>query len=371
MCEKKKATVFVVMPFKNNFLDIYKHLKSQFTDYNFSNAGDAGNPQAILKDIIQPIYDADVIIADLTGLNPNVMYELGIAHAMDKKTIIITQDDISLLPFDLKSYRVIHYEEHFKKITEMLEVLEKYLSGAMDGSVAYSNPVKDFCIKMDSSASLAVISQCLPTVQNNSSKGFLDFLADLEENMELLIDDMRIHISDLNDMNKSIHEATDKIKSVSGSGAASFIRKETRKVAITVSDYNTKLKLHNKTFTNIWQNICSDMFGLLENKHLNHPKNIKDLIGTVPAMIQLHKNVETVKESVKIFVLALNSQKGLNKELDKSIDTLDKDLTHFLEIQNNVTNDIKGILNKQKFIIDTEIYCKILKDNDMLHFLDN
>ena len=54
-------------------------------------------------------------LADLTGLNPNVMYELGIAHSFNKKTIMITRDDLGSLPFDLKQYRAKDYSTHFKK----------------------------------------------------------------------------------------------------------------------------------------------------------------------------------------------------------------------------------------------------------------
>ena len=77
-----------------------------------------------MRDIIEPIYKADVVIADLTGLNPNVMYELGIAHTFNKKTIIITKDDLSKLPFDLKQYRAKDYSIHFKKFAELIEYLK-------------------------------------------------------------------------------------------------------------------------------------------------------------------------------------------------------------------------------------------------------
>ena len=50
----------------------------------FSHAGEEGNQQNILKDIIQPIYEADVIIADLTGLNPNVLYDLAEINYISK-----------------------------------------------------------------------------------------------------------------------------------------------------------------------------------------------------------------------------------------------------------------------------------------------
>ena len=78
------------MPFADEFFESYEMLKSRFYDeFDFSHAGDEDNQQNILADIIPPIYNADIVLADLTGLNPNVMYELGIAHSLNKKTIMI------------------------------------------------------------------------------------------------------------------------------------------------------------------------------------------------------------------------------------------------------------------------------------------
>ena len=62
----------------------------------------------ILRDIVLHLDQAALVCADLTGLNPNVMYELGIRHGFTKKTILLTQD-ISELPFDLRSYHAIEY----------------------------------------------------------------------------------------------------------------------------------------------------------------------------------------------------------------------------------------------------------------------
>ena len=53
---------------------MYEMIKMKFAEkYEFTNAGEEGNQQNIMRDIIEPIYRADVVIADLTGLNPNVM----------------------------------------------------------------------------------------------------------------------------------------------------------------------------------------------------------------------------------------------------------------------------------------------------------
>lgn len=80
----ERSKVFVIMPFSDDFFESYEMLKEHFQDdFEFSHAGDEDNQQNILADIISPIYAADVILADLTGLNPNVMYELGLAHSFN------------------------------------------------------------------------------------------------------------------------------------------------------------------------------------------------------------------------------------------------------------------------------------------------
>ncbi|NPA39327.1 MAG: hypothetical protein GXO57_02645 [Thermodesulfobacteria bacterium] len=54
----------------------------------------------IIKDILDNLYKADLVIADLTDQNPNVFYELGVRHTLSNKTILIAQD-ISYIPSDL------------------------------------------------------------------------------------------------------------------------------------------------------------------------------------------------------------------------------------------------------------------------------
>jgi len=56
-----------------------------------------------------PIQQSRLCIADLTGRNPNVLYELGIAQTLGKPCILLTQD-INDVPFDIRQYRVIQYD---------------------------------------------------------------------------------------------------------------------------------------------------------------------------------------------------------------------------------------------------------------------
>jgi hypothetical protein len=65
--------------------------------------------QAIIQDIWRSIRQARVIVAELSGRNPNVMYEIGLAHAIGKPIVLLTrnQEDV---PFDLRALRYIYYD---------------------------------------------------------------------------------------------------------------------------------------------------------------------------------------------------------------------------------------------------------------------
>ena len=57
-----------------------------------NRAQDLSSARNILADIVQGIEGATIVVADLTDLNPNVFYEVGIAHALQKPVILLTQD---------------------------------------------------------------------------------------------------------------------------------------------------------------------------------------------------------------------------------------------------------------------------------------
>lgn len=63
----------------------------------------------IVRDIRQHIQGASICVADLTGLNPNVVYETALAHAAGIPVILITQDDVKSLPFDIRNLRTIQF----------------------------------------------------------------------------------------------------------------------------------------------------------------------------------------------------------------------------------------------------------------------
>ncbi len=63
----------------------------------------------ILEKIREMIIESDLIIADISHRNPNVFYELGLAHAYDKPVILITGDEINETPSDIRHFEFMKY----------------------------------------------------------------------------------------------------------------------------------------------------------------------------------------------------------------------------------------------------------------------
>lgn len=143
-----KPTCFVLMPLAEEYKEVYEHAiapAAKALGFDCHRADHASGPSAIISDIIKAIFAADVIIADVSGSNPNVFYELGIAHAIDNKTLVICEKTDRKLPFDLASYRVIFYHRSIDGIEKDLRSkIERDLSKLASWKAHPTNPVQDF-----------------------------------------------------------------------------------------------------------------------------------------------------------------------------------------------------------------------------------
>ena len=112
--ESMPRTCFAIMPFGDPFDELYQEvIKESLEEINFTvvRADELYGSKPIMEDILGGIESAEIVIADLTGKNPNVFYELGITHSrkINDNVIIVTQD-LEDIPFDLRPYRTIQYK---------------------------------------------------------------------------------------------------------------------------------------------------------------------------------------------------------------------------------------------------------------------
>jgi len=103
---------FVLMPFSEKFDAVYRTLIAPVvTDLGLTvvRADELSARGSIIEQIRVAIQQARLCVVDLTGNNANVMYEFGLAQAAGKPTVLLSQD-VSRLPFDVKSQRIIIYD---------------------------------------------------------------------------------------------------------------------------------------------------------------------------------------------------------------------------------------------------------------------
>jgi len=108
--QKESKYIFVIMPLKAEFDDVYKTIRTacgKFPGVTFDRADDWSQTGRITDQIVAALKAAHLIIADITEQNPNVMYELGYAHALGKHVIVLNAGQGS--PFDVADYRQILY----------------------------------------------------------------------------------------------------------------------------------------------------------------------------------------------------------------------------------------------------------------------
>lgn len=124
-----KPFAFVLMPFEANFDDIYKlgiQAAARETGIVAERVDEQTYSESILERIYRQIQAADFIVADMTGKNPNVFYEVGYAHALDKLVTLLTKS-ASDIPFDLKHHRHIVYDGSIQTLKAKLEIEFKWL----------------------------------------------------------------------------------------------------------------------------------------------------------------------------------------------------------------------------------------------------
>ncbi len=107
-------SAFVVMPFHSHYeVEYQRVIKPAVEAAGLACArGDEIYARAeIIQDVWRAIREARVIVAELSGRNPNVMYEVGLAHAIGKPIILLTRNEEDV-PFDLRALRYVYYDQN-------------------------------------------------------------------------------------------------------------------------------------------------------------------------------------------------------------------------------------------------------------------
>ncbi len=128
----RRPYAFVIMPFDSEFDSIYQNILTAAANANMkcTRMDEILFVGDIVERIVYEIKRADIIIAETTGQNPNVFYELGIAHALEKPVALLV-DSHENIPFDIRAKRHIVHRGDAKQLREQLEKLLTNLRGEL------------------------------------------------------------------------------------------------------------------------------------------------------------------------------------------------------------------------------------------------
>ncbi len=150
-------TCFVIMPVQREGTEDYDHFKALYENvikatvaplgYDVVRADEVQKSGAITRDIVLRLAQAHLVVADLTALNPNVFYELGVRHSLRGQGTVMILDELRTdsIPFDLGAYRVIKFRGEITGLAKIRHELTAFVEGLRIGEEDYrDNPVHDW-----------------------------------------------------------------------------------------------------------------------------------------------------------------------------------------------------------------------------------
>jgi hypothetical protein len=127
--EGAQPKAFIVMQFSSPYDEVYRDaIQPLVAEVGFEpvRVDDIFEPTIIINDIKNSIAEASVVIAEVSEANPNVYYEVGLSHALEKPTFLLAQKGTKL-PFDVGPHRCIFYETTIPGRARLQEALRRSL----------------------------------------------------------------------------------------------------------------------------------------------------------------------------------------------------------------------------------------------------
>lgn len=167
---------------------VLKHLvkKALEPNYEVERADDIKRPGVITVQIVQQVFDADLVVADLSELNPNVYYELAIRHATKKPAVHIISAGQEI-PFDVQQMRVVHYDlTNPDSLEEARGKLREYAGAIEQGEtvvtpVQFAQILQSLKADEDRDKQLLALFESLTLGISNLQVGMGELLQDLRE----------------------------------------------------------------------------------------------------------------------------------------------------------------------------------------------
>ncbi len=339
----KKLDIFVAMPFGGKFDLIYRHLiKTPLATegHKVRRADDEPEYQNILETIIQGISNTDLIIADLTGENANVYYELGIAHTLKKPTIQIVQNVDDIL-FSLHSYNTIRYSINSDGSSELAT---RILNMIEQDNHKFSNPFNDFSagpkeiIKLPRSSGIDDnVDDDEEVATDDSDYSRLDASADVEEAMNEIASitkEISLDISKITEKTKARNAEANKLKSKPNQQRLqSKLLRVLQQFASDLNEFSDNVNQKTPDLKEAWIKLDQGLGHVLLISNIENQPDLEATLSLLDQMNDLRDKQGTAIKSTEGFRDSQKNLTGLsrvsNRAVRNSVKTIDKLLGEF------------------------------------------
>lgn len=321
---QQEQFAFVLIPFEEKFDLIYKYLiipSLESAGYKVKRADSLLDQQNIMKDIIVNIDSASLIVAEITSLNPNVMYELGIAHALLKPTILLTQS-IKDVPFDLRSYRIINYTTSLDEDEKLKKNLMAIALKLKEGALSFGNPVSDFA-PSKRSAPREMIS--IPSEEKEEEKeeyGVLDFSVGANQAMEGITGFLNLITEKSTNLSNKMKARTAEVNALSGRGTpetTSRVHKIAKAMGSDMVQYSNEIELEFPKMNDVWERFVENTTNLFAAVQIETAEDRE-------ALLQAKRTTEEARDAFGFALGSTNSAKeaisglkGISRDLSLGV----------------------------------------------------
>ena len=340
-----RKRVFVIMPFGGEFDAIYEEIiQEPFADagYDVIRADAIRGSENILSSIIKLLNASELIVADLSTANPNVLYELGIAHALNKKVILIVQI-IEDLPFDLRSYRFIEYgKNQISKMRDAKKEIRELIESVKSGDAKFGNPVTDFS-GIDHALSSDIDDEYN---DDNGDLGFMDYQDRYLENTETLSSIITGVSERLNTITYKLNTNTKKLEERGQSNSQNMYI--IRSIAVDINDYAKWLKGANAEYRQSLSEVGENLDKILDNNLINsEDETVKEKMRQLLRAIDdgIYEIDASMANSNKL-VQALDSAPQVERNFNRAKRFMSRETKIFTENMNQTQEVFQSIIDK-------------------------
>lgn len=321
---------FVLIPFTDDFDAIYERSIKPICEeagYEVNKADTTDAQGSILREIIEGIDGADLLIVDLTNSNPNVFYEAGIADGLGVPTILITQD-IDSVPFDLDGYNMFEYKDNAAGIAELEEKLEGDVSKHSRGNLKFGSPVTDFTdvtiretAKRDTQSSAEDTGE-IDGATSEDQKGIMDYAEDAEAAQRDLEHSIDKITERTNELEENIVEHTNRINAIDeseGEVSASRANRLFRGPAQDLQKYGESISEDTDSIERNMEVMMEAQEVFIESSDSHNDGERQELIEQQEELQLFRDEMDTVISQLEEFHYEITDLKGINRNLNRGV----------------------------------------------------